>query len=242
MTLKINGPDDPLLSVVKLHKSFYHHKVLNGITFNIRGAETVSIMGKNGVGKSTLLRIIARISAPDSGQILFKGQDLLNGPPETRKPLLYLGHHPALYPSLSAVENLTLALALRQLPENRERVISMLCELGLGNQMNDPIAIYSQGMLQRLKLALASLVDWELLLFDEPFAGLDAEGVERVNGFLCRWKKAGKGLVLVLHSLDRALEYCSRFLFLSDGNIGSDLQLDKTSEDDVKETFRTLLR
>ncbi len=242
MPSKINGPDDPLLSVVELHKSFYHRKVLNGISFNIKGEESVAILGKNGAGKSTLLRILARISAPDSGQILFMGQDLINGLPATRKHLLYLGHHPALYPSLSAVENLTLALALRQLPENKEQVISILYELGLGNQMNDPIAIYSQGMFQRLKLALAALVDWQMLLFDEPFAGLDAEGEERVNGFLCRWKNAGKGLVLVLHSLDRALEYCSRFLFLSNGNIGSDLQLDKTSENDVRETFGTFLR
>ncbi len=199
-------------------------------------------MGKNGVGKSTLLRILARISSPDGGEISFQDRDLLKGTPEVRNKILYLGHHPALYPSLSAVENMHLALELRgNTAVSISAVRDQLKALGLTRQINDPIGIYSQGMLQRLKLAQASLIDWELLLFDEPFSGLDAEGITRVQACLQDWKKSGKTMILVLHSVERALEHCSRFIFLSRGKIGADLTTIHEGRDPVMEAFQSLV-
>lgn len=231
-----------MLSVSNLKKSFYHHPVLDEIYFQIREGETVVFMGKNGVGKSTLLRILARISAPDAGEIIFQEADLLRGAPRTRRKILYLGHHPALYPSLSAVENLHLTLELRSQKTTSKAIISrQLQELGLTRQIHDPIGIYSQGMLQRLKLAQASLIDWELLLFDEPFAGLDAEGIIRVQDCLNRWKEGGKTMILVLHSVERAIDHCSRFLFLSKGKISADLSFPVQGSDAVREKFQTLV-
>ncbi len=90
---------------------------------------------------------------------------------------------------------------------------------GIGTQSNDPISIYSQGMLQRLKLAYAELVNWNLLLIDEPFSGLDTDGVGLVETALHRWKEIGKSLILVLHNQSRAKEFGDRILYIQNGSI-----------------------
>lgn len=198
-------------------------------------------MGKNGIGKSTLLRVLARISAPDYGEVIYRGENLLKGAAEIRNSILYLGHHPALYPSLSAVENLSLAMELRKLKPDKDRIIKTLIAFGLESQMKDPITIYSQGMLQRLKLTLASVLDWNLLLFDEPFTGLDAEGVNRVDQFLVQCRNKGKSVILVLHNMDRALNYCSRFIFLKNGKVGADVGYKENTREDIRRIFNSIV-
>lgn len=208
-----------MLSVSNISKSFDHRTVLNNITFHVEVGETVIIMGKNGAGKSTLLRIIARIMACDKGEILFQNNDLLNGSPLVRQKLLYVGHASAMYTTLSAIENLQLALRLRGTPVEISRIQDQLNYYGLTNQSNDPISIYSQGMLQRLKLAYASLASWNLLLIDEPFSGLDTEGIALMNKSLHRWKKLGKSMMIVLHNQSRAEELGDRILRIKKGLI-----------------------
>ena len=197
-----------MLSVSNISKSFDHRTVLNNITFHVEVGETVIIMGKNGAGKSTLLRIIARIMACDKGEILFQNNDLLNGSPLVRQKLLYVGHASAMY-----------TLTLRGTPVEISRIQDQLNYYGLTNQSNDPISIYSQGMLQRLKLAYASLASWNLLLIDEPFSGLDTEGIALVNKSLHRWKKLGKSMMIVLHNQSRAEELGDRILRIKKGLI-----------------------
>ena len=208
-----------MLSVSNISKSFDHRTVLNNITFHVEVGETVIIMGKNGAGKSTLLRIIARIMACDKGEILFQNNDLLNGSPLVRQKLLYVGHASAMYTILSAIENLQLALRLRGTPVEISRIQDQLNYNGLTNQSKDPISIYTQGMLQRLKLAYASLASWNLLLIDEPFSGLDTEGIALVNKSLHRWKKLGKSMMIVLHNQSRAEELGDRILRIKKGLI-----------------------
>ncbi|MEA1881593.1 MAG: ABC transporter ATP-binding protein [Candidatus Marinimicrobia bacterium] len=208
-----------MLAVSHLSKSFNHRPVLKNVSFSIKEGETVVILGKNGAGKSTLLRIIARILACDGGDVLFQNNDLLKGVPNTRKNLLYLGHAPAMYTALSAVENLKLAMDLRDQLTSQPIIRNYLGNFGLTDQADDPISIYSQGMLQRLKLTYAELADWDLLLIDEPFSGLDQDGVTQMDDALTRWKLGGKSMCMVLHNRERAEKYGDRILHLNDGII-----------------------
>ena len=208
-----------MLSVSNISKSFNHRPVLRDVSFTLKAGETVVIMGKNGAGKSTLLRLMARIMACDGGEISIQNADLLKGLPPTRKKLLYLGHSPAMYTALSAVDNLKLAMDLRGTPVDESTVRTQLDHFGLRGQADDPISIYSQGMLQRLKLTYGELADWDLLLIDEPFAGLDQEGHDRMASALQRWQAAGKSMCLVLHNKERAEKYGDRILHLSNGRI-----------------------
>ncbi len=208
-----------MLSVSNLSKSFNRRSVLTDITFEIGDGETVVFMGKNGAGKSTLLRILSRIMACDQGAITFQNHDLLKGMPTARKNLLYLGHATGMYSALSAVENLSLALQLRGSSTSRETIFEALKQNGLFNQKDDPIAIYSQGMLQRLKLTYAELAQWSLLLMDEPFSGLDDDGIQQMHQILMHWKSEGKSLCLVLHDADKAALYGDRILRIEHGVI-----------------------
>ena len=87
----------------------------------------------------------------------------------------------------------------------------------LGMQANDPISIYSQGMLQRLKLAYAELTDWDLLLFDEPFTGLDQDGAALMDKALTQWIKEGKTMCMVFHNMERAKIYGDQIFYLNNG-------------------------
>jgi len=208
-----------MLTVSNIKKSFNHRPVLKDVSFMLNGGETIVIMGKNGAGKSTLLRILARIMNCDNGEVFFHNQNLLKGSPISRRKLLYLGHAPSMYTALTAVENLNLALDLRGTQLGKTIILEQLEHYGLASQANDPISIYSQGMLQRLKLSYAELSDWDLLLIDEPFSGLDEEGVDLMKNALKRWKSAGKSMCLVLHNLQRAEEFGDRILHLNNGMI-----------------------
>jgi heme exporter protein A len=155
--------------------------------------------------------------ACEKGKILFQNQNLFDGEPSIRKKLLYIGHAPAMYTALSAIENLTLALNLRYIKANASKILDRLNHFGLGMQANDPISIYSQGMLQRLKLAYAELTDWDLLLFDEPFTGLDQDGVALMDKALTQWIKEGKTMCMVIHNMERAKQYGDQILYLNHG-------------------------
>ena len=102
-----------MLSVDRIYKTFNRFNILNGISFSQQEGEILALMGKNGSGKTPLLRIIARIMKPDSGSILFQGNELLSNNSQFRKNLLYLGHDPGMYSYLSAKENLRFALSFR---------------------------------------------------------------------------------------------------------------------------------
>ena len=137
--------------------------------------------------------------------------------PSVRKKILYIGHAPAMYSALSAIENLKLALNLRYIKTNRSKILDRLNHFGLGMQANDPISIYSQGMLQRLKLAYAELTDWDLLLFDEPFTGLDQDGAALMDKALTQWIKEGKTMCMVFHNMERAKIYGDQIFYLNNG-------------------------
>ncbi|NOZ03323.1 MAG: ABC transporter ATP-binding protein [FCB group bacterium] len=210
---------DSLLKVTNLRKSFYHRPILREISFTIREGEIVGLLGKNGVGKSTLLRIIAGLSSSDGGNIRVLGNSVESGNIKGRKDTLYLGHAVGLYPPLSAVENLALALTLYGLPVSEKQIRSTLREVGLITQQDDAIKVYSQGMLQRLKLSLAFLIPWSLLLFDEPFSGLDIQGRHLAETVIKKWKQERKTLLLVIHDLEWALNFCTRIVLLAKGDI-----------------------
>jgi len=206
-----------MLSVDNLSKSFDHHTVLKNITFSQKKGETLVFMGKNGVGKTTLFRIIASLMTYDKGSILFNGNNLLNTKPINRKKLFYLGHAPGMYSAFSAVENIKFAMRLRGVNKKDSIIDDVLNQFQLGEQKNDPIMIYSEGMLQRLKFCLADLIDWDLLLIDEPFSSLDAYGKNIVNEKIFYWKKQSKTISIILHDKNLAKNYADRILNIRSG-------------------------
>lgn len=206
-----------ILSVENLQKSYYLRPVLQGVTFSVKPSESVGIFGKNGAGKTTLLRVVARISSCDGGDVLFNGNSLLKGAHALRKGLLYIGHNPNLYPTLTAEENLQLLARLYGAKVAKEDILQALERVGPFHQRWDPIRYYSRGMLQRLGLAKALTIPWQLILMDEPTAGLDESGVALLNELMSHWQAQEKSMLIVSHERDWLEKFCPRILVLEEG-------------------------
>jgi len=153
----------------ELSKRFGDKRVLDGLALEVPHGGFVLVTGPNGSGKTTLLRLCAGLAAPTSGEL---DVDVPRG------AIGFLAHEPLVYRELTALENLDLYGRLYRIPERRERCGAMLERWGLWRSRNDRAGTFSRGMLQRLALCRAFLHEPDLLLLDEPFDGLDAEGAK----------------------------------------------------------------
>ena len=208
-----------MLSVENIYKSFNGLSILNGASFNQKNGEIIALMGKNGTGKSTLLRIIARIMKADSGIVAFNKKDLLSSNSKYRNKMLYIGHDPGLYSFFTPRENLTFLLKTRDLVSKEKSIQDKLDRYGLIDFIDQPIAFFSKGMLQKLKLVQIDLVSPDLLLFDEPYSSLDEDGVYLVDRLLGEFKAHDKSAILVLHDEKKAKEHGDSILKLESGKI-----------------------
>ena len=208
-----------MLFVNKICKSFNRIRVIESLSFSQSNNEFIALMGNNGSGKTTTLRILARAMRPDSGSIIFQDKDLLSHKSMSRSGILYLGHEPGMYSHFTPRENLSFALSLRGLKIAQKKIDTSLDSFDLLASADKPISIFSKGMLQRLKLVFADLAPWDLLLFDEPFSGLDSNGIEIIERQLNNWKKNNKSIIMVLHDESIAQKYADRKLIISSGKI-----------------------
>ena len=150
-----------------LEKRFGEKRVLRGVDLDVARGAFVVVTGPNGSGKTTLLRLVARLLAPTGGEL---DVDVERG------RLGFLGHEPRVYRELTPLENLDLYGRLYRVRERRERIGMLLERFGLWDVRGERTASFSRGMLQRLALCRALLHDPDLLLLDEPFNALDADG------------------------------------------------------------------
>jgi heme exporter protein A len=184
------------------------------VDLTIEEGETVLIRGPNGAGKSTLLRIIATALSPTYGFGSVLGFDLLTGRDEIRRRAEFLGHRTRLYEDLTGRENLRFACMLYGL--DTDRVPTVLEEVGLASAADERVRGYSQGMRQRVAVARALLRRPELLLLDEPYAGLDQEAKDVVDRSIDAARALGRTVVVATHDPTRGT-MASRTLYMDGG-------------------------
>ena len=226
-----------MLTINNINKSFYHRSILEDISFNVNQGDTIALLGRNGIGKSTLLRILGKISQPDKGNILYNNSNIYKEKASVRKGILYLGHDISLYPSLSAIENIKFACTVHGKEIKESRIITSLNQLGLSNRINDQIKIFSKGMLQSLKYVLADLIEWNILFFDEPFSFLDLKGRKIAQDYIDQWNTKSKTMIFATHDPKWSFSYCSRLLLLDDRKIKIDK---RTNQIDIKQIVKIL--
>jgi heme exporter protein A len=177
-----------VIRAVGIEKRYGRKRVLRGVDVDLVHGGFLLVTGPNGSGKTTLLRILAGLTAPTRGTL-----DAVD-----RARLGYLGHEPLVYRELTALENLDLFGRLYRVPERRERVGMLLERFGLWEARNERVAAYSRGMTQRLALCRTLLHDPELLVLDEPYAGLDEAGAALLDRELGELTD-GRALVVSTH-------------------------------------------
>ncbi|WP_413568822.1 ABC transporter ATP-binding protein [Bdellovibrio sp. HCB117] len=225
------------IEVVNFHKSFGAKKIHSGVSFYVRKGECLGLIGGSGTGKSVLLRSLVGLEKPDQGQILIDGVDIarmrereLN---EIRKKVAYAFQGGALFDSMSVYENL--AYPLREHfnlneKEIAEKIREQLAEFGLaGSEYLLPGNI-SGGMQKRVGLARAMMMHPEVVLYDEPTAGLDPYNTKRIQESILALKAKGVTSILVTHDMPTVYAVCDKVALLQHGKIGEQYTIEKLKE------------
>jgi len=177
----------------RLEKRYGFKRVLRDLDFELPRGGFLVVTGPNGAGKTTLLRLCAGLALPSAGTLEIE--------PE-RGRIGFLGHDPLVYRELTVLENLDLYGRLYHVPERRERIGMLLERFGLWEARRERAAALSRGQLQRLALCRAVLHKPELLILDEPFAGLDSEGAELLDRELAGMR-GQRTLLVATHDPER---------------------------------------
>ncbi len=220
--------NSPAIRLVKVSKSFGDRKVLDQVDLDVKAGETLVIIGRSGVGKSTILKHIAGLLAPDEGEVWVEGQDVAklkeDEVNELRKKMGVVFQYAALFDSLTVYENIAFRL-LRdfKMPHAKAlEVVRRKMELvGLKDDLLDlKPAQLSGGMRKRVGLARAIAVEPEIILYDEPTSGLDPVTSEAINDLILDMqKKLGVTSLVVTHDMHSAYKVANRIAMIYDGKI-----------------------
>ena len=198
-------------------KSFGPKKVLRSLDLEVKDGEIVTLVGNNGSGKTTLLRSINTLDRPDDYDVAeIDGYDLRSFPEEIRSRIGYLPHNPAFYPELTGFENLRFWLELNSIRDAESKARGFLAKVGLISFGDDLSGNYSRGMVQRLGSAMAISHTPTTLLLDEPFTGLDSDGIAIIENLLTKLRDENCSIILVSHE---SPSYSNRTVELDRGGI-----------------------
>ncbi len=210
-----------LFNATGIGKSFHLRPVLRDLSFSLTTGEIVFLFGRNGCGKTTLLKILAGIMRPEHGQASLNGLPLFTTDYRWRAEMVHLGHRPSLYPAFTARENLQLGLRLRRATWDEEAFQTLMQRYGLARQENEPVQVYSEGMLQRLGLIRLELSPWRLALLDEPTAALDVDGTTILEETMDRWRARGRTILFTSHDMSWGADRADRALLLTKGHMSA---------------------
>jgi len=194
-----------MIRAAGLEKRYGPKRVLRGLDFELERGGFLVVTGPNGAGKTTLLRLCAGLAIPTGGTLEVE--------PE-RGGIGFLGHEPLVYRELTVLENLDLYGRLYHVPERRERIGMLLERFGLWDSRGVRASALSRGQLQRLALCRSLLHRPELLILDEPFAGLDAEGSELLDRELAGMRQR-RTILVATHDPERVAPLASGRLALA---------------------------
>jgi phospholipid/cholesterol/gamma-HCH transport system ATP-binding protein len=232
----------PVVAVENVYKSFGGYKVLNGISLSVNRGETLAVLGRSGTGKSVLLRLIIGLDTPDSGAIRIHGQAIaglaLDRMGEIRKKMGFLFQQAALYDSLTVQENVAFPLEHHRRDmsksERADRVRELLAEVGLDSDIDKMPSDISGGMQKRVGLARALALEPEILLLDEPTAGLDPISSAEINELILRLQRERRmASIVVTHDLHSARTIAGRLALLNEGNVAIEGTFEDLQQSDI---------
>lgn len=217
-----------MIETKDLKISFGELKVLKGITQTIKQGEKVVIIGPSGSGKSTFLRCLNLLETPDSGSILFEGNDITSKNADinlVRRQMGMVFQHFNLFPHLTVLKNITLApVKLKLLSQNQaeEKAMELLERIGLADKANVYPSTLSGGQKQRIAIVRSLAMSPKVMLFDEPTSALDPEMVGEVLSVMKELAKGGMTMVVVTHEMGFAREVADRVVFMEDGIVAEE--------------------
>jgi ABC-2 type transport system ATP-binding protein len=207
-----------IITLEHVNKELGKRQILKDVTMAVKQGDIFGYLGPNGAGKTTTIRIILGLLAATSGKVSLLGQDVQVD--KVRKKIGFVLEADGLYDNLTASENLLYYARLYDIPQPVQKVEKVLKQVGLAERARDKVATYSKGMRQRLALARAIAPDPEILVLDEPTAGVDPTGqIEIRQLMLDMIQKEHKTILLSSHNLDEVQRICNRIALIHKGQI-----------------------
>ena len=230
---------EPAIELLDVSKSIDERSILRNVSISIPSGQFVTVLGANGTGKSTLLKILSTLIPPSAGHLKLFGQVATATSVDLRRRIALIGHQSMLYRDLSARENLEFFARLYNVNDPSDRAKQMLNVIGLSERANDPVRTFSRGMVQRVAIARALVHNPDLLLADEPFDGLDAPSIDALEHLLDQLHEAGKTIVMVNHDIAQSLRIAEHAIILRGGRVVVDQPTHRLYEREVLSEVRS---
>ncbi|HEX8204122.1 MAG TPA: ATP-binding cassette domain-containing protein, partial [Isosphaeraceae bacterium] len=217
-----------MIEVERLSKRYGAVRAIEGLRFAVGRGEVVGLLGPNGAGKTTTMRILTTFLAPTSGRAVLAGHDVLDEPLQVRRHVGYLPENVPLYPEMRVGEYLRFRARLKDVPRPRRRAAldEVIRRCGLGEVVDRVIGQLSRGFRQRVGLAEALVHDPDVLILDEPTAGLDPIQIQEVRALI---RELGRRHTILVstHILPEVEAVCGRVIVLAGGRIALDEALER---------------
>lgn len=213
----MRSPDaNPAIVVKDLAKRFGRRSAVKDLSFELPAGAFLTIFGPNGAGKTTLLSMLATLAKPTAGTIAIEGVDVREHPDDARSRIGMISHAPMLYPDLTAEENLVFFGTLYGVADPAARAIELLDAVGLKHRRTDRVRTFSRGMTQRVSIARALVHDPEVILLDEPYAGLDPHAAAVFDDLIASIR-TDRTFCMVSHDFEKGNTLSTHVLVMSNG-------------------------
>lgn len=209
----------PIVEVKNLYKSYNDKEVLKGISFNVYKGEIFVLLGPNGVGKTTTVKIITGVLHADSGDVFVMSKKVSVLEVSVKKYIGYLPDEPYIYDKLTGKEFLEFIFSFYDKKIDFQRYNFFLDAFELEEYINLPIETYSKGMKQKLLLLSIFLRNPEVFILDEPLIGLDPKSISFLKQYIIELSKEGKTIILCTHLLDLAEQLATKINIIYNGKI-----------------------
>ncbi|MCW2866947.1 MAG: transporter ATP-binding protein [Marmoricola sp.] len=231
----------PRVEVRELWVRFGAVDAVRGVSLEARAGHATALLGRNGAGKSTTMRVLAGVIPPTEGTVLVGGADVRTDPLAVKRLVGYCPDVGGLVPRATPWEHLQLAARLRRMPVWEPRARDLLERFELGDVAHRVTSGFSHGMSRRLSVVLAAFHDPAVLLLDEPFDGVDPVGVEATLEVVADARARGAAVLLSTHLRDLAVQACERALVLRGGAAAAELDAAELLGEEGAGVYRTLL-
>jgi ABC-2 type transport system ATP-binding protein len=211
----------PVLAVHEVQKQYGQAKALRGVSLSVQPGELFGLLGPNGAGKTTLLSIVSGLLAPSTGTVQIDGQRLTMTDRELRRKIGFATQDLAIYPELTARENLEFFGRLYGLKDDvlKTRVKTLLDSVALSDRADHRSSTFSGGMKRRLNLAVALVHEPKLLLLDEPTTGVDPQSRRHIFEQVQQRNRDGLTVIYTSHYMEEVQELCSRIAIVDHGQL-----------------------
>lgn len=208
-----------MLELIKVTKKYKGMEAVSDVSFTVEKGQVLGLVGTNGAGKSTCVSMIATLQKPDSGQILFKGKDIVKNPEIIRRKLGFVPQDIALYEQLTGLDNLKFWGKSYGVSEKLDAEIKRVCDIISFDEtlLKKRVSDYSGGMKRRLNIGVALLHRPELVILDEPTTGIDIQSGAQILKAISELQSNGTAIIYVGHYMEEVESICSHICLLEKG-------------------------